>query len=71
MLLASDEGGTDGLGVVRRGGEAKDLLDDVLDTAVRDGRGALETVDSAAVSGGIEPVVGRDLVGRHFDVDCE
>ncbi len=71
VLLAGDERDADRLAVVRRGGERENLLDNLLDAAVGDLGGALEAVDGAAVLGGGEPVVGGNLGGRHFEIDCE
>ena len=65
VLLAEKKADAGGLCVVGGRGEGEDLADDLLDAAVGDGRGILKTVDGAAVLGGLEPLVGVDLRGRH------
>ena len=58
VLRTEDEGSADGLGVVRRGGEREDLLDDLGDTLVGNLGGVLERVDTAATLGGSQELGG-------------
>lgn len=66
VLVAQHQSDADGLGVVGGGREREDLLDNLLDACVRDGRGVLEGVDAAAVLGGLEELVRGDAGGCHF-----
>jgi hypothetical protein len=64
VLLAHDDSGADGLGVVRRRGELEDLPDDLDDTVVRYDGSVLEWVYGAAVLGSLEELVGGNLAGH-------